>query len=177
MSKFPVFREFLDTIVDAAIFSKIGISFIEEALYELLHFWYESRDWRYGVSFGDIELIEICQEFSRIVFCEFLEGFLCLLAITYCLVIDIRDIHHGAYLVSEKSERTDDKILKKICPEIPDMSKIIGGWSTVVDFYFILLEGLESFRGSSESIVDMERHKNRSVNRSFSIYLADARFL
>lgn len=75
MSEFSVLTEFLHAVVDASIFSEIGVSFIEESLYHDSHIFYESRYRSYRISTHDSESVEIREKCFTIEFCEFFEGF------------------------------------------------------------------------------------------------------
>jgi hypothetical protein len=143
MGEFSVLLEFFHTIIDASIFCEVGVSFVEESLDEYLHLRYESRNRCYGISFLYMELLKITEKLLCIILSKLSESFSRFLAVTDRLVVDISDVHHGFYLVPQKSQCPYDKIFKEVRSEIADMSIVIWSRSTVVDLDFVLAKWFE----------------------------------
>lgn len=78
------------------------------------------------------------------------------LAIANSLIIDIRQIHESIHPVAQKSQTSDDDILKSIAAEISDMGMIVDSRTTTIKFYFVFSERFKGFNLPSQGIIEGE---------------------
>lgn len=78
------------------------------------------------------------------------------LAIANSLIIDIGEIHEGIDLVAEKSQTSDDDILKSVATEISDMGMIVDSRTTAIKLDFVFSERFKGFNLPSKGIIEGE---------------------